>query len=96
MIMDFSIGFGGDKKTPGTRVVPDFFTEEILRALARAIEKDRTKVKHIITNFMVDRLGTFEYEITLYGRKQNFAVFCGTLAGTLTDYLINEFKGKEK
>lgn len=95
-IMDFSIGFGGDKKTPGTRVVPSFFTEEILRALARAIEKDRTKVKHIITNFMVDRLGTFEYEITLYGRKQNFAVFCGTLAGTLTDYLIKEFKGKEE
>ena len=94
--MEFSIGFGGDKKTPGTRVIPDFFTEEILRALARAIEKDRTKVKHIITKFLVDDLGTFEYEITLYGRKQNFSVFCGMLAGVLTDYIIKEFRGKDK
>lgn len=94
-IMDFSIGFGGDKKTPGTRVVPDFMSEEVLRALGRAIEKDRTKVKHMLTKYLVDRFGTFEYEITLYGRKQNFAVFCGTLAGSLTDYLIKEFSGKD-
>ena len=93
-IMDFSIGFGGDKKTPGTRVVPDFMSEEVLRALGRAIEKDRTKVKHILTKYLVDHFGTFDYEITLNGRKQNFSVFCGTLAGGLTDYLIKEFRGK--
>lgn len=94
-IMDFIIGFGGDNKKPATRVVPDFMSEEILKALGRSIEKDRTKVKHILTKYLVDRLGTFEYEITLYGRKQNFAVFCGTLAGSLTDYLIKEFCGKD-
>lgn len=95
-IMDFSIGFGSDKKTPATRVVPDFMSEEVLRALGRAIEKDRTKVKHMLTKYLVDRFGTFEYEITLYGRKQNFAIFCGTLAGSLTDYLIKELKGKDE
>ena len=94
-IMDFSIGFGGDKKTPGTRVVPDFMSEEVLRALGRAIEKDRTKVKHILTKYLVDHFGTFNYEITLNGRKQNFSVFCGTLAGGLTDYLIKEFSRKD-
>ena len=95
-VMDFHIGFGGDKKTPGTRVVPDFFSEEILRALARAIEKDRTKVKHTLTDFMIKSLGSYKYEIKLNDRKQDFSVFCGMFAGILTDYLIKEFKGKEE
>lgn len=94
-IMDFSIAFGGDSKKPATRVVPDFMSEEVLRALGRAIEKDRTKVKHILTKYLVEHFGTFDYEITLNGRKQNFSVFCGTLAGGLTDYLIKEFSGKD-
>ena len=94
-VMDFHIGFGGDKKTPGTRVVPDFFSEEILRALARAIEKDRTKVKHTLTDFMIKSLGSYKYEIKLNDRKQDFSVFCGMFAGILTDYLIKEFRGKE-
>ena len=94
--MDFLIGFGGDEKTPGTRVVPDFFSKEILKALARAIEKDRTKVKHTLTDFMIKSLGSYKYEIKLNDRKQDFSIFCGMFAGILTDYLIKEFRGKEK
>lgn len=95
-IMDFSIGFGGDKKKPGTRVVPDFFTEEILKALARAIEKDRTRIKRIITNYIIDNVGKYPYEIKLYDRAQAFSIFAGVLAGHITDYLIKELKGEKK
>lgn len=95
-IMDFSIGFGGDKKTPGTRVVPNFFTEEILKALSRAIEKDRTRVKHIITNYIIENVGKYPYEIRLYDRAQAFSIFAGVLASHITDYLIQELKGKKK
>lgn len=95
-VMEFSIGFGGDKKTPSTRVVPSFFTEEILKALARAIEKDRTKVKRIITNFIIENVGKYPYEIKLYDRAQAFSIFAGVLAGHITDYLIQELKGEKK
>lgn len=95
-IMDFSIGFGGDKKTPGTRVVPSFFTEEILKALSRAIEKDRTRVKRIITNYIIENAGKYPYEIRLYDRAQAFSIFAGVLAGHITDYLIQELKGEKK
>ena len=94
--MDFSIGFGGDKKTPSTRVVPSFFTEEILKALSRAIEKDRTRIKRIITNYIIENAGKYPYEIRLYDRAQAFSIFAGVLAGHITDYLIQELKGEKK
>ena len=92
--MDYKTNFEPDDKKVGVRILPDHLSKSLLGGLSRAISRDRTKVKHILTQFLVDHFGTFEYDIQLYGRKQNFAVFCGTLAGALTDYLINEFSGK--
>ena len=93
--MGYKTIFDPDNKGLGIRVMPEETSSSVLYGLSRAIEKDRTKVKHILTKYLVDHFGTFDYEITLNGRKQNFSVFCGTLAGGLTDYLIKEFSGKD-
>ena len=94
--MGYKTNFEPDDNKCGVRVLPDTMSKSMLIGLSKAISRERTKVKHIITNHIIDVLGTFEYEITLYGRKQNFNVFAGMLAGIITDYLIKEFNPNEQ
>ncbi len=93
--MSYKTFFEPDPKKPGIRVLPDTLSKTMLIGISRGMQKNRTKVKHAITSHIVDNLGTFDYEISLYGRKQNFGVFAGMLAGVITDYLIKEFKNNE-
>ncbi len=93
--MGYKTNFEPDKNKPGIRVLPDHLSKSVLGGLARAFANDRTQVKHTITKHIIDKLGTFEYDIMLYGRKQNFNVFAGTLSGIIVDYLIKEFGRKE-
>ena len=94
--MGYKTNFEPDDNKCGVRVLPDTMSKSMLIGLSKAISRERTKIKHIITNHIIDVLGTFEYEITLYGRKQNFNVFAGMLAGIITDYLIKEFNPNEQ
>ena len=94
--MSYKTYFEPNDKKCGVRVLPDTMSKSMLIGLSKAMAKDRTKIKHIITDHIVDKLGTFEYDITLYGRKQNFNVFARMLAGIITDYLIKEFNPNEQ
>lgn len=63
---------------------------EKLNLLSKAgrdfIKKNRSKVKHQLVDYLFGKLGSFDYELSLNGRKQSLKVFFGII----TDHLLDE------
>lgn len=92
--MDYKTNFESDDKKCGVRVLPDHLSMSLLGGIGRAIEKDRTKVKHIIQKYLFDSINGYQYKIELNGRVQNTEVFCGVLTNIILRLLIKELKGE--
>lgn len=52
------------------------------------IKKNRTKVKRQLVDYLFDKLGAFDYVLSLNGRKQGLKVFFGIIVDLLLDELF--------
>ncbi len=79
--------FDPDNKGGGTRFVPSELARIMSTFFLQSLTKDRTPLKHCIQESIEQLLKSFDYTITLNGRKQPIKAFAGILAGTLCDKL---------
>ena len=91
--------FDPDNKGLGIKVHPDTLSEQMVQEMLKAFVDNRTAIKNKIKNYVLERLGKYNYEINLNGRKQPFSQFCGNVANCIMDIFTDEWDGlrpKEK
>ncbi len=79
--------FDPDNKGGGTRFVPSALAEITRHFYLQALTKNKTPLKQLIQAYIDDFLNSFDYTITLNGRKQSIVGFAGSLAGRLCNVL---------
>ena len=83
----------------GIKVPPDTLSEQMVEEMLKAFVNNRTIIKNKIKSYILERLGKYDYEINLNGRKQAFSQFCGNVANCIMDIFADEWatlKPKEK
>ena len=91
--------FDPDNKGHGVKVLPDTLSEQMVQEMLKAFVDNRTAIKNKIKSYVLERLGKYDYEINLNGRKQPFSQFCGNIANCIMDIFTDEWDGlrpKEK
>ena len=48
-------------------------------------------IKTKFRNYIAERLGQFDYEISLCGKKQGLTPFCGNIASYIMDLFFDEW-----
>ena len=97
--MCYKTFFDPDNKGHGVKVLPDTLSEQMVQEMLKAFVDNRTAIKNKIKNYVLERLGKYNYEINLNGRKQPFSQFCGNVANCIMDIFTDEWtalKTKEK
>ena len=94
--MEYRISFGGDKKTPGVRVVPSVMAEFFTHRFYEYINKNRTEVKNAIQNIVANKASQFDYQINLCGRKQPINAFCGNVSNWILDALLKDYLQRQE
>ena len=101
--MSYKTIFDPDNKGMGVRVEKDLLAEQMVTEMLEAFNDNRTVIKTLFKNYLVNRLGQYDYQIILCGNKQGITPFCGTVSTCIMDFffdeldkLIPEKKGKKK
>lgn len=97
--MNYKTIFDPDNKGLGLKVLPKTISKQMVEEMLKAFVDNRTAIKNKIKNYVLERLGKYNYEINLNGRKQPFSQFCGNVANCIMDIFTDEWDGlrpKEK
>ena len=89
--MSYKTIFDPDDKGLGIRVLPDDLASQMIETAFKAFQDNRTVIKTKFRNYIMERLGQFDYEITLCGRKQALTPFCGNIASYIIDLFFDEW-----
>lgn len=89
--MTYKTFFDPDNKGHGVRVLPDDLSHQIIETAFKAFQDNRTVIKTKFRNYIAERLGQFDYEISLCGRKQGLTPFCGNIASYIMDLFFDEW-----
>ena len=89
--MSYKTFFDPDNKGHGVRVLPNALSQKIIETAFKAFQDNRTVIKTKFRNYIMERLGQFDYEITLCGRKQALTPFCGNIASYIMDLFFDEW-----
>lgn len=101
--MSYKTIFDPDNKGMGVRVEKDLLAEQMVTEMLEAFNDNRTVIKTLFKNYLVNRLGQYDYQIILCGNKQGITPFCGTVSTCIMDFFFDELdklrpekKGKKK
>lgn len=94
--MEYKIAWGEDKTKPGIRVVSSAFVDFISSQFYAYLDKNRTEVKNMIQAAVSNKVRSFDYHITLCGRKQPINAFCGNVSNWILDTLLADYLTKQK
>ena len=83
--------FDPDGKGLGIRVLPEDLASQVIETAFKAFQDNRTVIKTKFRNYIAERLGQFDYEISLCGRKQGLTPFCGNIASYIMDLFFDEW-----
>ncbi len=89
--MSYKTIFDPDDKGLGVHVMPDDLARQMIKTAFKAFQDNRTVIKTKFRNYIIERLGQFDYEISLYGRKQGLTPFCGNIASFIMDLFFDEW-----
>lgn len=82
--------FDPDKKGLGLKVGTDEVSDFLVKSVYSFFKENRTLVKNTLQDYLNDRVGQFDYEINLCGRRQGINPFCGNLANYILDFFQAE------
>lgn len=89
--MSYKTIFDPDDKGLGIRVMPDDLARQMIETAFKTFQDNRTVIKTKFRNYIAERLGQFDYEISLCGRKQGLTPFCGNIASYIMDLFFEEW-----
>ena len=89
--MSYKTIFDPDDKGLGIRVMPDDLARQMIETTFKAFQDNRTVIKTKFKNYIAERLGQFDYEISLCGKKQGLTPFCGNIASYIMDLFFEEW-----
>lgn len=84
--------FDPDNKGLGIRVLPDDLARQMVETMLETFSNNRTVIKTKFKNYIIDRLGKYDYEINLCGKKQAFSQFCGNIGNCIMDMFFDEWR----
>ena len=94
--MEYKIAWGEDKTKPGIRVVSPAFVDFISSQFFAYLDKNRTEVKNMLQAAVSNKVRSFDYQITLCGRKQPVNAFCGNVSNWILDTILEDYLKKQK
>ncbi len=89
--MSYKTIFDPEDKGLGIRVPPDDLAHQMIETVFKAFQDNRTVIKTKFRDYIIERLGQFDYEISLCGRKQGLTPFCGNIASYIMDLFFDEW-----
>lgn len=89
--MSYKTIFDPDDKGLGVRVMPDDLARQMIETAFKAFQDNHTVIKTKFRNYIAERLGQFDYEISLCGKKQGLTPFCGNIASFIMDLFFEEW-----
>ena len=89
--LDYKTIWDPDNKGLGVRVLSEDVANSIFRESCSYIEDNRPDVKNLISKYLSDKIGSFDYHVQLCGRTQNINVFCNNVASFVLDFWIEAF-----
>ena len=95
-LMGYKFAWESDPKKPAIRVLPSSMVDFVLYKILSFIDENRTEVKHFLQNAIVDKANSFDYQITLCGRKQHINAFSGNAANWILDSLLKDYLEKQE
>lgn len=90
--MGYKTIFDPDDKGLGLRVLPNTLSKQMVEEMLKAFSDHRTAIKNSLKNSIIDRLGKYDYEINLCGKKQAFSQFCGNIGNCIMDLFFDEWR----
>ena len=94
--MGYKMAWGEDKTKLGIRVVSPAFVDFVSSQFYAYLDKNRTEVKNMIQAVVSNKVRSFDYQITLCGRKQPINAFCGNVSNWILDTLLEDYLTKQK